>query len=95
MDAARSEAVAAGITINGLVVKSPGGGGYPGPGGMPLDMHYRLDVIGGLGAFVMVAGDRQDFARAVLNKLLLEIAGANVGAPGRFRSRLARAPRGG
>lgn len=90
LDAARSEAVAAGITINGLVIKSPGGG-YPGPGGMPLETHYRLDVIGGVGAFVMVAETRQDFARAVLNKLLLEIAGTRGGAPERLRSRLAPA----
>ncbi len=71
---ARAEAVAEGITINGLVVKSAGGG-FPGPGGMPLDMHYRLDVIGGPGAFVMTADRRQSFAQAVINKLLVEIAG--------------------
>jgi hypothetical protein len=79
IELSRGEAVADDITINALVVKSAGGG-YRGPGGMPLDMHYRLDVIGGRGAFVMVAEDRQDFARAVLNKLLLEIAGGGDAA---------------
>jgi len=78
VQAARGEAVLAGITINALVVVSPGGG-YPGPGGMPLDAHYRRDVIGGAGAFVMSADGRQSFAAAILNKLVLELAGQ--GAP--------------
>ncbi len=69
----REAAVLAGITINALVVVSPGGG-YRGPGGMPLDMHYRLDIIGGPGAFVMAADSRERFAAAILNKLVLEIA---------------------
>ena len=42
----RQQAVDAGITINALVVRRPGGG-YPGPGGMPLAKHYERDVIGG------------------------------------------------
>lgn len=70
---ARQEALQADITINALVIKSPGGG-YPGPGGMPLDEHYERDVIGGFGAFVMVAESRADFARAIRQKMLLEIA---------------------
>jgi hypothetical protein len=73
VEAARDEAVFAGITINALVVKSPGGG-YPGPGGIPLDRHYRRDVIGGVGAFAMVAGEETGFAEAVLDKLIREIA---------------------
>lgn len=70
---ARAEALADGITINGLVIKSPGGG-YPGPGGMPLDAHYDRDVIGGQGAFVMVAETRANFAEAILAKMIEEIA---------------------
>jgi hypothetical protein len=76
VEAARAEAVISGITINALVIKSPGGG-YPGPGGMPLDLHYRRDVIGGSGAFVMVADDRQSFPEAIVRKLILEIAGTS------------------
>ncbi len=79
--AARAEAVLAGITINALVIVSAGGG-YPGPGGMPLDAHYRRDIIGGPGAFVMTADSRQSFAAAILNKLVLELAGEGAGAPG-------------
>ena len=73
VQAARDDAVAAGITINGLVVKRPGGG-YPGPSGEPLDEHYRNDVIGGLGAFVLIADDKLSFPAAVRRKLVLEIA---------------------
>jgi len=71
--AARAQALAAGITINALVVRSPGGG-YPGPRGEPLDEHYRNDVIAGRGAFVAVAESRAHFAAAILKKMVLEIA---------------------
>ncbi len=66
-------AFAHGITINALVVKSPGGG-FPGPGGEALEEHYRDDVIGGLGAFVTIAENRKEMAAAILKKLILEIA---------------------
>jgi Protein of unknown function (DUF1194) len=74
VQAARDDAVDAGITINALVVKSPGGS-FRGPGGIPLDLHYERDVIGGGGAFVAVADETTSFAEAILNKLILEIAG--------------------
>lgn len=74
VQAARDEAVLSGITINALVVTRPGGG-YPGPGGMPLVEHYERDVIGGFGAFVMTADETTSFADAIRNKLVLEIAG--------------------
>lgn len=72
--AARDDAVARGITVNGLVIQRPGGG-YRGPSGEPLDMHYRNDVIGGPGSFVVIAGGELDFAEAVRRKMVLEIAG--------------------
>jgi len=80
----RNGAVLAGITINALVVKRPGGG-YPGPGGMPLDRHYERDVIGGRGSFVMVADETIGFTDALLNKLVMEIAGGR--APARYAER--------
>lgn len=61
------------ITVNALVIKSHGGG-YPGPRGEPLDEHYKNDVITGRGAFVVVADGRRGFAKAILRKLILEIA---------------------
>ena len=41
-----------------------------------LDLHYRGCVIGGPGAFYIVANSFKDYARAVRRKLVLEIAGA-------------------
>ena len=70
---ARDRAVAAGITINGLPIVNdrPGPYGYP---PMPdLDLYYEDCVIGGLGAFIVVADGYQDFARAIRRKLLIEI----------------------
>jgi hypothetical protein len=64
--AARDDAVAAGIIINGLPILEV----EP-----RLDEYFRRNVIGGPGAFVMVARNRGDFAAAVLRKLLLEVAG--------------------
>jgi len=63
---ARDDAVAAGVTINGLPILAV----EP-----DLDAHYRDAVIGGPGAF-MIAIDRYDqFAPAILRKLVSEIAG--------------------
>jgi hypothetical protein len=72
---ARDDAVAAGIVINGLPIIND----RPSPWGtMPprdLDRYYQENVIGGPGAFYVVADSFTDFARAVRSKLLREIAG--------------------
>jgi hypothetical protein len=39
-----------------------------------LRQHYEDNVIGGPGAFVMTASDRVDFAHAIFNKLVRELA---------------------
>jgi hypothetical protein len=70
---ARDDAVAAGITINGLVINRPGGV-VRRVRGEPLIEHYRRDVIGGPGAFVMTVEDPSRFAEVVRRKLVLEIA---------------------
>jgi hypothetical protein len=76
---ARDEAVAAGITINGLVILSPEPmpwnpyHTHP-PGG--LENYYRENVAGGPGTFVLVVEDFNSFAYAVVNKLIREIAAA-------------------
>ena len=70
---ARDDAVAAGITINALVIETPDGG-HSGPGGMPLGEHYQRDVVGGAGAFVMTVEGRAGFRDAITRKLVLEIA---------------------
>jgi len=74
---ARDEAVAKDITINGLVILSERplswnpDHTHP-PGG--LTNYYRDNVIGGPGAFVMVAEDFKSFGNALINKLIAEIA---------------------
>ncbi len=71
----RDRAVAAGIVINGLPIIND----RPSPYGlepMPnLDLYYEDCVVGGIGAFVLVANSFEDFGRAVRRKLILEIAG--------------------
>lgn len=79
---ARAEALAEGITINALAIKSRGGRGRAGlTGGRPLEDHYRDDVIGGPGAFVITADADRSFAQAVLQKLILEIADPGADLP--------------
>ncbi len=74
---ARDEAVAKGITINGLVILTDTPSAWnpehtnP-PGG--LANYYRNNVIGGPGAFVMVAENFRTFGNAIINKLIAEIA---------------------
>ena len=61
----RDQAVAQGITINGLPILLD----FPG-----LDVFFRENVIGGRGAFVIAATSFEDFYDAVRKKLILEIA---------------------
>ncbi len=76
--AARERAVLSGITINGLAIINPGRT-YSGPGGIPLDEHYRRDVTGGPGSFVLVVRQEEStFAAAILNKLVLEISATEL-----------------
>ena len=77
--AARDEALAKGVTINGLVILSERPLSWNAehtnpPGG--LDAYYRNNVIGGPGAFVMVAQDFKSFGQAIISKLIAEIAWA-------------------
>jgi len=76
---ARDEAVARGVTINGLVILSdsptPWNPEHTNPPG-GLANYYRNNVIGGAGAFVMVAEDFKSFGNALVNKLIAEIAQA-------------------
>jgi hypothetical protein len=80
VEVARDEAVLDGITINALVIRSPGGG-YRGPGGMPLADHYIVSVIGGFGAFVMTADRNETFRKAILAKMIREIADSRPTGP--------------
>lgn len=72
---ARDRALAAGITINGLPIINDRIGKYLYPPMPDLDAYYEDCVIGGEGAFIVVANGFMDFARAIRRKLVLEIAG--------------------
>ncbi|NKB49885.1 MAG: DUF1194 domain-containing protein [Alphaproteobacteria bacterium] len=69
---AREQALAAGITINGLAISRPGS---TRPfRGITLEAHFAQDVVGGPGAFVVTVDETLSFADAVIKKLVLEIA---------------------
>ncbi len=74
---ARDQALAEGVTINGLaIINDKPNPGYSfhtqPPGGLPE--WYRQNVIGGPGAFLRVVENFQSFADAMTNKLVSEIA---------------------
>ena len=67
---ARDEALARGITINGLPIVISASAPSA-----DLDLYYEDCVIGGEGAFVMVAQTGEELARTIRRKLILEISG--------------------
>ncbi len=75
VDRVRDETAAKRITINGLPIINDGGGFISRYYLPDLDLYYRGCVIGGPGAFIVVASNFKDFARAIRKKLILEIAG--------------------
>lgn len=73
IEEARTEVVAAGITINGLPIlcrfcDTPAR--YPDLGAI-----YEERIIGGVGSFVVTAKSEEDLAQAIRRKLILEISG--------------------
>jgi hypothetical protein len=79
--AARDQAVARGVVINGLAIltdisqaQNPQHTNPPGG----LEKYYRDYVVGGPGSFVMVAEDFSSFGRAMVKKLIAEIAARRV-----------------
>jgi len=82
----REAVIAAGITINGLVVLDDSD---------DLERYFQDNVIGGPGAFVMAVESYEDFAHAIAQKLIREITTPLAGpapAPG-GPSKLARRSR--
>lgn len=79
--AAREDAMAQGIVLNGLAVLDR----TPPPAGLgamqPLDEYYRERVIGGPGAFLMVADGFESFEQAVRRKIIREVAAAPPPGP--------------
>src|SRR2546423_3864147 len=74
---ARDEVIAKGIVINGLVILSdrpvPWNAEHTNPPG-GLEKYYQDNVVGGPGAFVLVAENFNSFGRAIIKKLIAEIA---------------------
>ncbi len=76
-----------GVTINALAIVQDG---RLGPSGRPwLVETYEQTIIGGFAAFAIAANTRADFARALREKMVLEISGI---APARQED-LAEKPR--
>ena len=75
VDGARDRAAAQGVTINGLPIINDRLQPYGLPQIANLDLYFENCVIGGPGAFVVVAEGFRDFASAIRRKLILEIAG--------------------
>jgi hypothetical protein len=91
---ARDQAVGKGINVNGIAIltdiqlsRNPPHTNPPGG----LEKYYRENVIGGPGAFVMIAEDFSSFGRAMVKKLIAEIAAGP--APRRSASIARSAPR--
>ena len=84
VQAARDQAVAKGIVVNGIAIltelqysRIPEHTNPPGG----LDKYYESNVIGGPGAFVMVAQNFNTFGQAIINKMIAEVAAADSRQP--------------
>ena len=75
---ARDDAIAKGITINGLpiMLRKPGYLDIA-----ELDVYYRDCVIGGQGSFMVPVRDRDQFQQAIKTKIILEVAGLTPQEP--------------
>ena len=84
---ARDEALALGVTINGLVILSdtplPWNPEHTNPPG-GLTKYYLDNVIGGPGSFVLEAKDFNSFGQAIVKKMIAEIADARQADPWRI-----------
>ncbi len=74
---ARDEAVAQGVTINGLaIINTQANPGYAfhtlPPGGLPK--YYQENVVGGPGSFLVVIENFESFGDAITRKMVTEIA---------------------
>lgn len=75
VDAARDALIGSGATVNGLPIVARGGD-------RSLERWFADHVVGGEQAFVLPAFGYDDFGRAIQQKLVSEISGLRVPAPG-------------
>ena len=80
IETARAAAVADGIVINGLPILCHEAGCGGRPVGYDLEKAFEEKIIGGPGAFVITAENRDAFEFAVRRKLILEISGLTPAA---------------
>ncbi len=71
----RDEVLQRRLTVNGLPIVNDRPSRFGRRQIKDLDLYYTDCVIGGPGAFIIVANGFDDYARAVRRKLILEIAG--------------------
>ena len=84
--AGRNLALALNITVNGLVINNEDIDlGILAK--LEIQRHYRENVIGGPGSFLMIAEDFEDFAIAIRRKLAREIRGLNLANNEQFQAR--------
>ncbi len=76
----RDKLVTQGIVINGLPVMM-NRTNFGRPPDLTLDKYYEENVIGGPGSFVIVAGNFDQFGRAVRNKLVREVSSTGATFP--------------
>jgi hypothetical protein len=88
--AARDEAVAQGVTINGLPIMLKRATSYWDV--TELDVYYRDCVIGGPGAFTVPVRERDQFPQAIKTKIIMEIAGLMPPVPLIKRAQASEAP---
>ncbi len=75
---ARDEAIAQGITINGLPIMLKQVGHLD---MADLDAYFRACVIGGTGAFVVPARSKEQFPEAIKTKIIMEVSGLTPPQP--------------
>lgn len=81
---ARKEALDQGVVINGLPIINDRPTVWGGAPELYLDKYYEDNVIGGPGAFMIVADGFEKFGDAILTKLIMEVAGTPLGGPKRY-----------
>ena len=87
---ARDRALARGITINGLPILNDRPNAMVFPPLKNLDLYFSNRVIGGAGAFIVVASNFAAFGSAIRRKMVLEIAGRTPAEPRRHAGLLHR-----
>lgn len=85
---ARDRAVAAGITVNGLPIRPNPSETETHGAILDIDLYYQDCVVGGPGAFVVLANGFGDFAEAVRRKFILEIAATPAAGTGWGKARI-------